>query len=535
MSSTIKNPLKDLDFLSQLKFETDPVTSDMALELKSKIFDVYSAVKFHGLYISNQTLSFKEKDQSISVVHFPSAIISALLLNRSSTMVGGGSGAGKTATIRYINRLMTGSSIESMEDIIHCDKEIQREDWLGFLDPRKVIKGEGDWEIKWANWTNGITFIIDEITRANSNLQNAILLQMNDGRVQYNVRFSKSIPEIRYFMTENPRDEMMGNIHVSPLSHAFLDRVTQYLTVEAPSKWAMNKYNERRADDRSLGYSDDNLIEPILGINDLRCATILAEKMPVDDDANTYAINLARNADLCIRAPLYSKSNLQAIKPNEGLCENCHFEKTNGYCKNIFGSSMRIYKDLISLGKCYAFWLNLRSVTKHLINSIAPDVITHRIIVHDKVLREDKNNTFGDKRRYVKQNYIDYELSRVSKLKDVENSFNALIYGKGTEDDLQRIKNIANSDLSTRIEMLPMVTLGIDITKNVHDVTNKELFSCISPEYKRFMESVNDAYKNNDREALVELMNRSGMFPMRNLIQDIIHEYIHKIEMNKND
>jgi len=519
--------------MKKLKTEINPITDDLAIQLKLKIFEVYNAVKYYGLYISNNTLFFKDEKQFVEIVHFPSAIISALLLNRSSTLIGGGSGSGKTATIRFINRLMTGSSIEKMEDIIHCDKEIQKEDWLGFLDPKKIIKGDGDWELRWGKWTEGVTFTIDEITRGNNNLQNAILLQMNDGRLQYNIRFSKSIPEMRYFMTENPKDELMGNIHVTPLSHAFLDRITQYLVVESPSKWAMKKFLERREDDRSLGYSEDSIVEPLLTLNELRCATILAEKMPIDKDANTLAINLAKNADLCIRAPLYSKSNLQIIKPMDGLCEDCHFEKLNGYCKYVFGSSMRIYKDLLSLGKCYAFWLQLKSVSKYLIHAIASDVISHRLIVSERALRDDKKNTFGDKRMFIKQKYIDFEFGHIPMMYEIEECFNSLIYGKGTEKELQKIKNVANSDLSTRIELLPMITVGINIAKNIMEEGNKETYSCLNKEYKETIQQISEAYKNKDENKIIQIINENGSSPMKNLIQDIGHEYIRKIYMEK--
>lgn len=527
---SIKNPLSDSDFLHELKNEIDPIESQLAINLKEKIFSVYTAVKYHGLYISNDLIDFKDQNDRIEIVHFPSALLSANLVNRSSTLVSGASGSGKTATVRYIDRLMTGSSIVEMKNIIHCDKEIQKEDWLGFLDPKDVISGKGGWNIDWAEWTNGRSVTFDEITRANSNFQNTALLVMNDGRIQHNVKFSKTLSELHIFMTENPRDELMGNVHVTPLSHAFLDRVTQRLLVESPKGWAMELVNERRDDERSIGYSEDDVIQLQMEPNELRCASVLVEKIPVNKDANTYAINLAKNADLCIRAPLYTKSLLQSIKPMNGLCENCHFEKSQGYCKHIFGSSMRMYKDLIAMGKAYAFWLNLNSVTKYLINSIAPDIISHRLIVPESVLRKDKKNTYGNKRKYIQERYIDKELSLLMKRKEAEKSFENLIYGKGTDRDLNKLKNYGNEDLFVRIEMIPMVTKGIDITQNLLDSGNLESYSCLEKEYKDFMSHVNQAYNEKDKNKLQSLLNKSGFFPKGNLIVDLIHGYLRKLD-----
>lgn len=509
--------------------DTDPIESNLAIRLKEKIMQVYSAVKFYGLYISNNLLEFNDEGDTIRIVHFPSAIISANLVNRSSTLVSGPSGSGKTSTIRYIDRLINGTSITKMENIIHCDKEIQKEDWIGFLNPKNIINGNGTWEMEWAEWTDKNTLIIDEIQRANRNMQNALLLLMNDGRIQYGVRFSKSLPHIKIFMTENPYSGILHGEEVTPLTPAFLDRITQRIYVESPSEWAIEKFSERRRDEREWGYDEDGVIQPLMKPEEVIAASILASKMPIDSDANKLAIALSTHSSLCIRAPLYTKSLLRNVTPEKGLCEGCDFKHRGGYCRHIYGGSLRIYKDLIAMGKAYAFWLDLKSVTKHLIRAIAPDIISHRIFVSESALREDAKNTFGDDRKFIERNYIDYEFGTLSKTTEVSESFNNLLYGKGNENDLKRIKNYANENLSVRIEKLPMVTIGIDLSRNVHDGANRENYSCLDPRYKKFMSLVNSAYKKKNVAMLIELLNRCGTLPMGNLVQDIIHEYLHKL------
>jgi hypothetical protein len=484
-----KDPSVNREYRDEILYEEDPITGDLAQKLRHKIDTVYDYIAYKALYVSNKYLRIKIDGQDLpwEREYLQSGIIAAYILNRSATLVSGPSASGKTASLRYISRLMTGSSIENMYNIYHCDQESQRENWLGYLDPQYVMRGEGTLAVDWAPWIKDdkITdFIVDEIRLSPESFQTQMYTLMNDGRVQYGVKFPCKIPGIRLFMTENPSNQLLG-VDYPPLPPPFLDRITQCLSVPSASAYAKEQFEQCRTDERQVGYSDDQFVEQVMRIEELNTASILAQKIPVDTEAKLYASYLSGDALLCLRAPDFDKGCLENTKPSrDGLCDGCHMVSNEWICQTFYGGTMRMFKDLIALGQAYAFWIGLPEVTKYVIHAIAPDVVTHRIsIIDEKAFHDDLKNTFGSKRLFVQANYIDWCLNQLANRVKAHEIYETLQSGEGTDSDFLALKNLANNDLYVRLELLPFVSIGDGMRANL-TTDYRSVFSAVNAIYK---------------------------------------------------
>ena len=538
-TSTEKESIETFVNLRKEVEGVDPITSVLSQALREKIQKVYSSIKYNATYVANaindEFLEIAIDDSGNNVIpleHFQAGLIVGYLMNRCNTLTIGSPGSGKTSTIRAVSRMMTGSSISKMENIVHCDFEVKKDDWLGSKDPSEIFKGKSNWLVYWAKWVNSknyVDIIFDEINRASDDIQNQLLLLLADSRVQYGVQFPFSLPELHTFMTLNPRDELAGTINVRPLQYAFKDRITQCLRVPLSARYAMERLSECREDDRSLGFNEDAIITPILTLRELRLANLLVEKVPIDPEARRLAMYLAREAGICIRAPMFDKTLLTEFKPGKdsAFCEGCHFAQNEQICKRFFGGSMRIFKDLISLGKAYAFWLKIPAVTKHIIHAIAPDVIGHRIIVAEGELRTDLGNTFGDAHKFIQDYYITFCWERLKMRKEVEETYIRLLDGEGSDADFQQLLRYAKNDLAVRLELLPIVSIGDGIRGTLNNYVS--MYNCTHPDYKRFMKRVNEAKYNQDIHALDDLINEVPDIPLKTRIQDRIYAIRHRL------
>lgn len=537
----------EIEHLKKRLNNTDPINSKIAKTLNAKIWQIFSELENNALYVGTDELIIQTDvvNEVYSLPHFPAAIIASYLTNRSCLLIVGSPGTGKTATVRFISRYITQSSILDMNNIVHCDSEIASEDWIGIKDPKDVINGTGDWQIKWFKWIedNGIKtidLIIDEVNRSNANFQNKLLTILADAKIQMG-EFNKTLPELRTFMTMNHIDEKAGTINVIPLQYALLDRITQSVQVPHSNRLAKDLFRECRDDERELGYNDDDLITPILSIRELRIATILANKIPVDEDAHLLALYLSQDATLCILAPYYDKTLLENPRFSDskgGLCENCHF-KINEICKLCYGGSIRTYKDLIALGKSYAFILGLKSVNKHIIYAIAEDVISHRIIINDDRSSSNIIAEKSDHRKIVKTKYIEFCWKNLKKRAKAEELYNKLINGDGDEKDLQILKNLSTDDLYIRLNLLKTVSIGENIEGSMDEY--KIFYSCANLDYKSTMKQVNKIKEyienTNNSNDLTKAINSLKDFreklpsnPLKKLMRKIISSAIHKAE-----
>jgi len=544
---------KNLSFRKHIIYDIDPVNSDMSDYIRRKIWEVYTRVLFQAIYVSNKYLNIvvdpdNMKDGIQKVNHLVSAIISAYLTKGSSTHLEGAPGCAQTTTVQSISRLMTGSSIDKPKNIVHCDKGTVKESWMGKPNPKELIKpdGTGIWGMTWSDWLeddNIIDIIFDEPNRGSPDLQASMLEILAQQIAQYDIEFSKSKPEVRIFLCTNPLDKQLGTTHVTDFNFAFKDRITQSLDVPQTDSYAMDRIFKCRKDERFLGFSQDDHTEPIMTTNELRIATILAAKMEIDDDANDFAKYLSRDANICIRCKDYDKTKK---KIGHNLCENCKFNSGNSVCQKVTGGSPRMYMQLLKLGRSYAFWLGHKSVTKYLLYAIAPDVISHHLIVNKAKLKE-KKKYYGDERLFITKEFIDFCFSKVDDRTIINEKKDKLIKGLGTLNDLEAITEFAKEDLFTQTDILPYISYyqnikdisdinnnKIDLSdeyKVITDIQKKNIISCADAEYATVMKEVNIIIKQENLEKLTQKLNEIPTMHLRSLIQDKIFAEMHNLIM----
>lgn len=540
MSSVDDAPPNYTTIIDKIR-DVDPIDSPTAQRLRKMLWDVYTQVEFKALHVSSSYIEItvdSAANEVVTMEAFPAALITSYLVNRSCTQVTGSPGTGKTSLIRAIDRMMTGSSIPAMENIIHCEDEITREDWLGTKDPQRIIKGTGDWQIKWSKWirnkNRSVSIIFDEANRAPYSFQNQVLLLLADSRVQYGTEFTETIPEFRAFMTINPLDELAGSLSVRPLQNAMLDRIMQSVRVAQPRKRATDRFSKCRQDERQLGYNDDDQIKVIFtDINDLRTATLLAEKIPITPEAHNLATYLATEASLCIRSPLYDKTLLTEIKPGAELCTGCHFDTNKNVCRKVYGGSMRMFKDLIALGRAYAFFIGEPTLTPHIIHAIAPDTISHRMFIVQGELRKDIGNTYGDARKFINDYYVEWCWEKLAERADTEAAVDRLIHGTSPDPDkdFYAVIQFANNDLYSRLDDLPIISIGDGINDNLSKYV--PIYSCKDLSYITEMRRVMDAAKRKDTASLHRVLASISDIPLKKLVQEEILTELHHIDTEK--
>lgn len=549
MIQTMTN-IKNDGFFRKLYYLVDPIDSEIAGNLRLKLNDVYTEIKSKAYFVTNDMIKIKthqEDKNPFKLYHVPASLIVAHLINRSSTLLEGSPGCGKTKIAKIVSRMMTGSSINGANNIIYCDDELSKDKWMAFPDVKKMMADAsgnrddagGSFDVIWSSFFNdskdGIDLIIDEINRANPKTQNELLSLMAEGIVQYAVPARKKIKEFRLFFTQNPLDEIMKSGAIYPLSLAFKDRITQFIRVSQPPMYAMKRVSEVRKDERNYEFNEDEDVKVLMTVKEIQTATVLASKMPVTENAKKYAMYMVRDTNLCMKAPLHDKTQAKELKIGGGLCKGCHFAEISKYhCDKFYGGSMRMYKDLIAVGKAYAFWLGLDEVNEFLINSIALDVIGHRVLILPKPLRNDhvfSGNSMG----YLKRYLVDWCFNLLHERKNPEEAFNRLYYGKSrnTEEDINTIIMAAQNDLYVRIDLMPkVIETNLDHKHNLKEGRLKVLSSTATPEYENFAMSIEQIMEENawkEEKKMDELNNLSkkitGIDFSSNLIDMIYSKY----------
>jgi len=547
MDSKKKTKKREWDF-HHLRYFVDPITSDEAAYLREMLWKVYTDIKANAYFVTNDVIRIKTSERDTrpyALEHVPASLIVSHLVNRSSTIFEGGPGSGKTKIVKIVSRMMTGSSIVDTDNIVYCDEELSKDKWLAFPDIKKMLHDppseteDNKFDVIWAPFfrmsRKGPDLIVDEINRANPRTQNELLSLMAEGIAQYAVSASVKINEFHLYFTENPLDEVMGS-NIYPLGFAFKDRVTMFVPVSQASSYAMKRFTEVRPDDRDYEQNDDISVMPVMTSEEMRAATVLASKMPVDDRAKKFAQYLVRDANLCKRSPQNDKMHAKHLRVGEGLCNGCHFADVAGYhCQKFFGGSMRGYNDLIAIGKAYAFWLGFPSVTEQVIYSIAPDVIGHRTLILPKQLREDAR-CFGDERKFLQTYLIDWCYSLLSRRQSCEEAFDRLYSGKGQNpnDDINALIMSAQNDLYVRWDLLPRV-VNVDVKSDSGNLKEEKIVpksSTANPKYREYCDKIRVVMEStkpskdkwDDLEALVAEIFNSNVDFLQNLI-DMVYAH----------
>jgi MoxR-like ATPase len=190
--------------------------------------------------------------------------------------------------------------------------------------------------------------LADEINRAPSKVQSALLEAMQERQVTIGDETYKLEAPFLVLATQNPIDQE----GTYPLPEAQVDRFMLKVTITYPEK-----DEERRVLDMALGTSVDK-INPVLSPTDILNMQSIVSQIYVDDQLKDYVLNIVR----ATRDP--GAFGLQQLAP---LIE--------------YGGSPRASINLALGARAIAFIQGRGYVTPQDVKDIALDVLRHRVIV----------------------------------------------------------------------------------------------------------------------------------------------------------
>ncbi|MFW9900751.1 MAG: AAA family ATPase, partial [Candidatus Thorarchaeota archaeon] len=402
--------------------------------------------------------------------------LNAIVPNSAMLLIGG-HGGGKTTLVKYLGRMFTASSLSDIENsIIRGHPQLTEEKLIGTLKLGKLMK-EGEEEVVWRQFVTNFWKIIDEVNRLTPYAQDILLSLLAEGTVKYYDSIT-TINKFCLFATINPHD-----IGTFELSQPFLDRFGISVPISMPGSHDLQLILTGK-DEKYSGMDELIQVPEILTIDDLMEIWYYVNRISFTPEVNNYIHAIIREFTLCARV---DKGNTEDLKPSTGLCSGCHFNTTQNICNKIDSIlSVRVAKDLLRYSKALAWLLGLNKIDVNIVNTIAPYVISHRVIY---VKREiDKAPYFGNK--YEFSNNILKTIQKRFKNREVCYKITDRFRGGTPKDnDLQELKKFEKNDLIVKYDLIPFV----------NSVNNKD--------YPPIAQQIQDSAKNGDINKLAEIRN----------------------------
>jgi MoxR-like ATPase len=355
--------------------------------LREQVKSVITTVESRGLFVHSTDLEIKytessSKKDSVKTTRIP-LIVGSCVLNalvpRSAMLLVGGHGGGKTTLAKILGRMMTGKSLEEIDNcILRGHPQLTEEKMVATLKPGPLIK-DGIEIVVWRSFITGFWKIIDEVNRLTPHSQNILLSLLAEGEVKYYDE-TKRCDEYCLFATLNPADA--GTFDIGP---PFLDRFGMAVPITMPTVSDLELILASR-DERLFGFDELWQVPAILTEESLLTIWNLADKIPVSLEASEYMRSLVREFGACIRV---DKSQSSSLTVETGLCDGCHFNTAKSVCnKVIIPLSVRAAKDLNRYSKAVAWLVGAHEVSIEIVKSLAPLIFWHRTrFVHDELDR----------------------------------------------------------------------------------------------------------------------------------------------------
>ncbi|MHA2004904.1 MAG: AAA family ATPase, partial [Candidatus Thorarchaeota archaeon] len=151
------------------------------------------------------------------------------LVPRSAMLLVGGHGGGKTTLVKLLGRMMTGKSLDEIDDgMLRGHPQLTEEKMVATLRPGPLMK-DGVEVVVWRNFVTGFWKMIDEVNRLTPHAQNILLSMLAEGELKYYDEVKKC-EEYCLFATLNPSDA--GTFELAP---PFLDRFGIAVPITMPS------------------------------------------------------------------------------------------------------------------------------------------------------------------------------------------------------------------------------------------------------------------------------------------------------------
>lgn len=413
-------------------------------ELREKILLALEILEKEKLFLHTKYLEIDTPNGAFRAPLIAGLALLNAIVGNGAMLLWGGYGYGKTLLIKYLGRMLTGTSLEEIEaSILRANPQLIEEKIVGRLHLGKLVK-EGEEEVIWRRFIRAFWKIIDEINRLSPGAQDVVLSLLGEGLVKYFDAVFASRKFVLY-ATLNPRD-----VGTFPLSMPLLDRFGIAVVVKSPLLDDMNEI-VLLPDDRVLRKD----VPAVLSVNELVDAWAYVEAMQLEPTAQMFISTLSKEISLCDRV---DKETGIFMEMGSKICVGCQFENLDTVCKYVYTPlSVRAQRDLAKYAKALAWLIGLETVPLSVVVTIAPYVIWHRLRFSDKHLEE-----FGfDRFRFAKhivESALRSFLQRLPLIQAYEN----LKAGNIDPRMVRMIKNAREDDLVIKFELEPFVDFFLE-------------------------------------------------------------------------
>ncbi|MBN2230475.1 MAG: MoxR family ATPase [Candidatus Thorarchaeota archaeon] len=483
-------------------------------KLRELVTNIITTVETRGLFVHSTDLEIKYSESSsaksqVKTMRLP-LIVGTCVLNalvpRSAMLLVGGHGGGKTTLAKVLGRMMTGKSLEAIEDgILRGHPQLTEEKMVATLKPGPLMK-EGVEVVVWRAFVTGFWKIIDEVNRLTPHAQNILLSLLAEGEVKY-YDDVKRCEEYCLYATLNPADA--GTFDLGP---PFLDRFGIAVPITMPTVSDLELILASR-DERLFGYDELWQVPALLTEEDLLKIWNLADKVPVSQEASEYLRALVREFGACIRA---DKSQSSGLTVETGLCDGCHFNTAKSVCnKVIIPLSVRAAKDLHRYAKAVAWLVGAQEVSTEIVKSIAPLVFWHRTrFVRDET---ERSPYYGNIYAFT-EHLVELASARFAQRAPAVTIIEDLKQGKESNQALEDLKEMAKSDLLVRLDYAEYA---------------KELKKS---RYSKMVQNLEKGIRSRDVEGLTKIheeLIRETDFPNRSMLLKQVSDALHKLTLTQ--
>jgi MoxR-like ATPase len=482
-------------------------------KLREQVLNVMSTVESRGLFVHSSDLEIKYNDlsskKSVKTTRIP-LIVGSCVLNalvpRSAMLLVGGHGGGKTTLVKLLGRMMTGRSLDDIEDgILRGHPQMTEEKMVATLKPGPLMK-EGVEVVVWRRFVIDFWKIIDEVNRLTPHAQNILLSLLAEGEVKYYDEI-KRCEEYCLYATLNPAD--VGTFEIGP---PFLDRFGMAVPITMPTVNDLELILAAR-DERLFGFDELWQVPAVLTEENLLTIWNLADKVRVSVEASEFMRSLVREFGACIRV---DKSQSSGLTVETGLCDGCHFNTAKSVCnKVIIPLSVRAAKDLNRYSKAAAWLVGAPEVTVEIVKSLAPLVFWHRTrFARDEL---ERSPYYGDVYAYTIQ-LVELAASRFVQRAPAIVIMDKLKQGQETKDAMDELKEMAKSDLLVRLDY---TSFAKELRKSGYTKMVKNIEKGINDQDVQQLTRIND-------DLLVDTE-----FPNRSMLLKQVSDALHKLTLTQ--
>ncbi|MFW9767829.1 MAG: AAA family ATPase [Candidatus Thorarchaeota archaeon] len=482
-------------------------------KLRDRVLNVIATVESRGLFVHSSDLELKYSSSGskaqVRTAKLP-LIIGTCVLNalvpRSAMLLVGGHGGGKTTLAKILGRMMTGKSLDEVEDgILRGHPQLTEEKMIATLKPGPLMK-DGVEVVVWRRFVTDFWKIIDEVNRLTPHAQNILLSLLAEGEMKYYDEI-KRCEEYCLYATLNPADS--GTFEIGP---PFLDRFGIAVPITMPTVNDLELILASR-DDRLFGYDELWQVPAILTEEDLLTIWNLADKVPVSPEASEFMRSVVREFGACIRA---DKSQSTGLTVETGLCDGCHFNTAKSVCnKVVIPLSVRAAKDLNRYSKSAAWLIGATEVSVEIVKSVAPLVFWHRTqYVRDEL---DRSPYYGDIYEYTKH-LVELAVSRFAQREPAIKIMDSYKQGKESKDAMNELKEMGKSDLLVRLD-------HIELAKALK-----------KSGYQKMVKNIEKGIKNKNVDELSQIheeLMKDTDFPNRSMLLKQVSEALHRLTLTQ--